>query len=160
MPTDPIRPTDDAARALAKGLLAGARHAALAVRHPETGAPHVTRIAFGLTPDGQPMTLISALSTHTTALAADPVCSLLVGEAPARGDPLAFPRLTLSAIARRIARTDDEHALLRGHYLRSHPKAKLYVDFADFGFVTFKITEAALNGGFGKAFRLTEQDLA
>ena len=160
MATDPIRPTDDAARALARGLLRGARYAALAVRHPENGAPYVSRIALGLTPDGQPMTLISSLATHTAALAADPACSLLVGEPPARGDPLAFPRLTLSATARFIARTDPAHAALRDHYLQTHPKAKLYADFADFSFATFDVTEAALNGGFGKAYILTARDLA
>ena len=47
-PVNPIRPTDDDARALARALLSGARHAALAVLHPDTGAPFVSRIALGL----------------------------------------------------------------------------------------------------------------
>lgn len=159
MATSPIRPTDDQARSLARSLIAGARHAALAALHPETGLPHVSRIALGQAPDGQPMTLISALALHNAALRANPACSLLVGEPPARGDPLAFPRLTLTATAQFIDRATSEHDSLRRHYLATHPKAKLYADFADFSFVTFAVTAAALNGGFGKAYNLAPGDL-
>ena len=159
MALDPIRPTDDDARALAHGILADARHAALAVLHPATGQPHVSRIAIGRTPEGQPMTLISALALHTAALRANPAASLLLGDPPAKGDPLAFARLTLTATARFVDRAAPGHAALRAHYLASHPKSKLYADFADFSFVTFEVTEAALNGGFGKAYNLTPVDL-
>ena len=159
MAQSPIRPTDDQARALARDLLANARHAALAVLHPDTGAPFVSRIALGLTPQGQPMTLISSLALHTRALRAAPGCSLLVGNPPAKGDPLAFPRLTVTATARFIDRAAADHAALRAHYLASHPKSKLYADFADFSFVAFAPISAALNGGFGKAYDLTPDDL-
>lgn len=159
MARSPIRPTNDAARELARGLLANARYAALAVLHPETGAPFVSRAALGLTPYGQPMTLISTLSLHTRALHGNPLCSLLVGEPPTKGDPLAFPRLTLSAQARFVVRPSDEHESLRDHYLQSHPKSALYVDFGDFNFVVFEALSAALNGGFGKAYDLLPSDL-
>ncbi len=159
MAINPIRPTDDAARALARDLIGTARFAALAVLHPDTGAPHVTRIALGQTPDGQPMTLISSLSLHTRALRVNPTCALLIGEPPAKGDPLAFPRLTVTAEADFIDRDLPRHALLRDHYLATHPKSKLYADFADFSFVVFEITGAALNGGFGKAYTLTPDEL-
>ncbi|MFC2968812.1 HugZ family pyridoxamine 5'-phosphate oxidase [Acidimangrovimonas pyrenivorans] len=158
--TSPLRPTDDEARALARSLLAGARHAALAVTDPETGAPHVSRIALGLTPEGIPLSLISTLARHTRALAADPRAALLVGEPGQKGDPLTHPRLSVSALARFVPRDGAEHARLRAHYLAGHPKAGLYADFADFSFVTFAPTGAALNGGFGKAYRLTPADLA
>ena len=155
----PIRPTDDEARNLARSLIAKARHAALGTLHPDTGMPLVSRIALGRTPKGAPMTLISSLALHTSALRANPACSLLIGEPPAKGDPLAFPRLTLTATAAFIDRNTPHHGDLRQHYLATHPKAKLYVDFADFSFVTFDVTEAALNGGFGKAYHLTPDDL-
>lgn len=159
MPKSPIRPTDDQARALTRDLIGAARFAALAVLHPDTGAPHVSRIALGQAPDGQPMTLISSLALHTRALHANPTASLLIGEPPAKGDPLAFARLTLTATARFIDHSDPSHNGLRDHYLATHPKAKLYADFADFSFVIFVITHAALNGGFGKAYNLTPADL-
>lgn len=152
--TDPIRPTDDAARALARGLIDAARFAALGVLDPETGAPVVTRIALAPGPDGQPLTLISDLSSHTAALRANPACSLLVGEPGPKGDPLTHPRLTLLCQAE-----PADKAVLKEHYLRLYPKARLYFDFGDFGLVRFRIGSALLNGGFGQAYRLGPDDL-
>jgi putative heme iron utilization protein len=152
--TDPIRPTDDEARALARALIAEARFAALAVIDPETGAPMVTRIALVPGPDGAPLTLISTLSSHTAALAAHPVCSLLIGEPGAKGDPLTHPRLTLQARAE-----PADKAGLRDHYLSLYPKATLYYDFGDFGLTRFAPAAGLLNGGFGKAYRLSPADL-
>jgi len=156
----PIRPTDDEARALARSLIAGARFAALAVLTPGTGAPAVTRIALGLDAAGLPLTLISQLSAHTRALQANPRAGLLVGEPGPKGDPLTHPRLSLDTEAEFVDRTSPGHAALRALWLASHPKSKLYIDFADFSFVRFTPLGAALNGGFGKAFVLTPQDLA
>lgn len=156
---DPYRETDDEARALAHQLLSEASHAALAVTDPTTQSPSVTRIALATDPDGQAMSLISTLSSHTAALEANPLCALLVGEPGPKGDPLTHPRLTLHCRARIIARDAAEHASLRAHYLARRPKAKLYADFGDFRFVVFVLRDAFLNGGFGKAFRLTPQDL-
>jgi hypothetical protein len=158
-PVNPIRPTDDDARALARGLLADARYAALAVLHPDTGAPFVSRVALGQAPDGAPVTLISTLSLHTRALQADPRAAILVGEPGPKGDPLTHPRLTVQGRACFIDRADPTHAEIRERYLADHPKSKLYVDFADFSFVVFEVEGAALNGGFGKAYNLTPEDL-
>jgi putative heme iron utilization protein len=105
------------------------------------------------------MTLVSDLSAHTRALKANPAASLLLGEPGAKGDPLTHPRLTVQATARFVDRASDEHATLRTHYLASHPKAKLYADFADFSFVVFEVKGANLNGGFGKAYDLTASDI-
>lgn len=153
-PADPIRPTDDAARALARDLITRTRFAALGVLDPETGDPVVTRIALVPGPDHVPLTLISTLSTHTAALDANPACSVLIGEPGAKGDPLTHPRLTLQA----RAETADK-AALRAHYLGLYPKAQLYYDFGDFRLVRFRPISALLNGGFGKAFRLIPADL-
>lgn len=148
----PFRPVDDEARDLASGLLLET-HAALAVLD-DTGAPSVTRIAF-LWLDGAAYSLISTLSDHTQALDADPRCSLLLGVPGDRGDPLTHPRLTLSARAE-VA----DKSTLRDAYLKHRPKAQLYFDFTDFRVVRFAIQHGLLNGGFGKAFRLTPEDLA
>ena len=154
----PIRPTDAEARALARRLIAEARHGALAVLHPDSGAPHVTRIAVGTDPDGQPLTLISSLSLHTRALQAQPRACLLLGEPGPRGDPLTHPRLSLDIDAEFLPR-GALHERLRDHWLGQHPKARLYIDFADFAFVRLRPAGAALNGGFGKAYSLTAADL-
>lgn len=156
---NPIRPTDTEARSLARGLITQARFVALGVTDPDTGGPMVTRIAFGTAPDGQPLTLISDLSHHTRALKADPAASLLLGEPGPRGDPLTHPRVTLQARARFLRHGEAGYDELAAHYLRDHPKAKLYIGFADFSFVLFDVQGAYLNGGFGRAFVLTPQDM-
>lgn len=155
----PINPTDQDARKLAQSLMANARTAALAVLHPDTGAPTVSRIAIGRDPDGIPMSLVSTLSFHTRALDHDARASLLMGETGTKGDPLTHPRVTLSVTAKFIDRATDDHQRLRTHWLGLQPKAKLYVDFADFCFVRFVVSEAALNGGFGQAYILMPVDL-
>ncbi len=157
MKKDPFQPCNDEARAQAQGLLRDARTAALGVVLPETGAPHVSRIALAPGPDGRPLSLISDLSLHSRPLRENPRCALLVGEPPARGDAMAFARLSLAARAAFL--DEDEKAALRAPYLTAHPKARLYFDFADMRLVRFRLEGAALNGGFGRAFRLSADDL-
>ncbi|MEM6588706.1 MAG: pyridoxamine 5'-phosphate oxidase family protein [Pseudomonadota bacterium] len=157
---DPIRPTDDEARTLGRRLINDARFGAIAVTDPDTQSPSVTRIAVGTTPDGAPVTLISDLSSHTSALRANARCSLLLGEPGPKGDPLTHPRITLDCTAEFLLKGQEGYDAMRDHYLTNHPKSKLYIDFLDFNFVLFEVIDARLNGGFGKAFRLTPADLA
>jgi putative heme iron utilization protein len=153
-----LRETDDDARRLARTLLRGARSCALAVIEPESGAPFASRTLTGTDTDGAPVILVSALSVHTRALRRDSRASLLAGE-PGKGDPLAHPRLTVICEAEEISRESDAHAALRERFVRRHPKAKLYVDFPDFAFFRLMPLRAHLNGGFGKAFVLTGDDI-
>lgn len=152
-PAQTIRPTDDEARGMARDLLTRARFAALAVGLAD-GTPMVTRVAFGLSPEGAPLTLVSDLSAHTGALRASPACSLLLGEPGPKGDPLTHPRLTLQATARFVGKGEQGHDTLAAHYLTDHPKARIYI-----GFALFSVRAGHLNGGFGKAFRLTAADM-
>jgi putative heme iron utilization protein len=156
---DPVQPADDAARAQARDLLAGARFGTLAFVDAETGTPGISRIAVGLDENGVPVTLISALSAHHAALRHNPLAALMVGEPGPRGDPLTHPRLMIRVEAQFLVRSDPGHAALRDLWLATHPKAKLYVDFGDFGFARLVPQSAFLNGGFGRAVRLTPQDL-
>lgn len=153
-----LRDTDDEARRLARMLLRSARSASLAVLEPETGHPLASRVLTGLDIDGAPVILVSALSGHTRALRADPRSSLLAGE-PGKGDPLAHPRLTVITVAAEVERGTKEHARLRDRFVRRHPKAKLYVDFPDFTFFRLVPQRANLNGGFGRAYVLSAEDL-
>lgn len=150
---DPIRPTTEEARSLARRLLAEARHGALGVLDPESRGPLVTRVATGW--DGSAaLLLVSTLALHTRALRADPAASLLVGEPGPRGDPLTHPRLTLLG---RVEPADK--AAERPRWLAGHPKSALYYDFADFLLLRLVPSAAQLNGGFGQAFRLDQEDL-
>ncbi|MFD1328939.1 HugZ family pyridoxamine 5'-phosphate oxidase [Mycoplana ramosa] len=153
-----LRDTDDDARKLARVLLRSSRSAALAVLEPDTGVPYASRVLTGLDIDGAPVILVSALSVHTQALRRDPRASLLAGE-PGKGDPLAHPRLTIITQAGEVDRGSEQHARLRERFVRRHPKAKLYVDFPDFTFFRLVPLRANLNGGFGKAYVLTADDL-
>lgn len=158
-PKDPFQPLDDTSRALAHKLIAEAKSGALAVLNPETGVPSVTRVAMASDPQGTPISLVSAMATHTPALMADPRCSLMLGDPPAKGDPMAFPRLMLTCQARFMARTDPDFPTLRDHFLDQRPKSKIYIDLPDFQFVLFDVLSAMLNGGFGKAFKLSADDV-
>lgn len=155
---DPVQDADDEARALARSLLAAARHAALSWTDAD-GTPGISRIAFGLAPDGTPVTLVSGLAPHSAALRAHPACALMVGEPGAKGDPLTHPRLMVKARAEFLHPDDPARPALRAHWLDHHPKAKLYVDFADFAFARLVPVSALLNGGFARAFRLGPQEL-
>ncbi len=158
-PINPVQSADSASRAQAKALLNTATFAALAVIDPETQTPGISRIALGICPQGWPVTLISSLAAHRRALEANPAASLMVGEVGAKGDPLTHPRLMIRVRAGFIAADDPRRAALRDKWLHDHPKAKLYVDFADFAFCRLMPISAVLNGGFGRAFALTPDDL-
>lgn len=153
-----IRETDAQAIRLARTLIRTARYGAIAVLDPEDGTPLASRVAVATDLDGAPIILVSALSAHTGALAADPRCSLLVGE-PGKGDPLAYPRISVSCRAVRLERGTQDNARAERRYLNRHPKGKLYADFPDFSFFRLEPQGASLNGGFGKAYLLGRADL-
>ncbi|MES0882381.1 HugZ family protein [Roseibium sp. SCP14] len=157
-PNSLIRPTDDQARRMAKNLMRCARFGALAAIEAGTGHPLASRVAVATDLDGTPVILTSLLSGHTSAILSNPSCSLLVGE-PGKGDPLAHPRVSLFCNAVPIERRSSTHESIRRRYLARHPKAELYVDFGDFAFFRLEPSRASLNGGFGKAFELQQEDL-
>jgi putative heme iron utilization protein len=153
-----IRPTDAASLKLAHRLVRAARFGALSVFEPETGHPFASRVLVGTDVDGVPVILTSMLATHTRALISDPRCALLLGE-PGRGDPLAWPRITVLCDAERLARGSESDSCTRSRFLRRHPKAGLYADFPDFSFFRLVPKSASLNGGFGRAYIISANDL-
>ncbi len=157
-PKDVLRPTDAEAIRLAKTLLRSARYGALAVLDPQSGTPMASRVAVATDHDGAPLILVSSLSGHTGGLVADARCSLLLGE-PGKGDPLAHPRITIACHAEKIAGDDPRHGRIKWRFLTRNPKSKLYADFPDFSFFRLQPQSASLNGGFGKAYALSAQDL-
>ncbi len=158
--TNPIRETTDEARAQARGLLENAQFASIAVLEPDTGFPLVSRIAVAMEKDGSPFFLASDLSGHSKALAVDNRASILCGEPLGKGDPLAFARVTIIGRVEKLSRNEEAHAARRAFWLKKHPKAALYIDFGDFAFYRMKVERVALNGGFGKAFEMTGEDIA
>ena len=153
-----LRETDAEAVRLARTLLRTARHAALAVLDPSTGAPMASRVGMATDQDGAPLLLVSQLSAHTGALLADPRASLLLGE-PGKGDPLAHPRLTLACRAAELAAGTDARSRAARRFLNRNPKARLYADLPDFRYFRLGPLEGSLVGGFGKAYRLGPAEL-
>lgn len=84
----------------------------------------------------------------------------MLGEPPLKGDPLAFPRLMVEVTARFLDKASAEGQAAQAAYLTHQPKAALYIGFADFHLVALQPEGALLNGGFGKAWRLSPPDLA
>ncbi len=156
MANSPVDPEAARAEAIAdaKRLLRTARTAALATLDPASGAPLTTLVGVASDFDGAPLFLMSTLARHTRHLAADPRASVLMTENSERGDPLNHPRLTLNG---RIDRVESPG--VRARYLQRNPKAKLYVDFADFAFFRLAIDNVHFNGGFGRADALAPPDI-
>lgn len=155
--SEPIRPTDETARVLARGLLRSARSGALATLGAD-GHPSASLVSLATDIDGTPLILISGLAAHTANLLADERASLLLSPG-GKGDPLAHARITLKLVARRVAHDGEEAARIRRRFLARQPKAALYVDFGDFSFFALQIAAASLNGGFGKAYELVPADM-
>lgn len=155
---DAHRTADAEATAQARAILQGARDAVLAVADAQ-GWPMVSRIALQTDADGQPLAMLSGLALHTAALCADPRAALLVDEdrAGARGMALTRARLSLQVEARIVAPEDGQD--LRRAWLDRDPKAAVYARLPDFRFWRLQIRGGLLNAGFGRAFRLTAQDL-
>ncbi|KRW93971.1 HugZ family protein [Paracoccus sp. MKU1] len=155
MKMDPIRETTDEARALARQLLEGARHASLGTLDPETGVPLVTRIALQTDADGAPLALLSGLAAHTRALATDPRAGLLVTADAAKGDAMTHARLSI--LGRAVPAEPDDGR--RARWLEHDPKARVYLDLPDFRFWRIEPLSGLLNAGFGQAFRLLPPDM-
>lgn len=146
IPRDPRQPADFDPVSLGRHLLRAIRVGALGTLDAPSGFPITTLTSVATDLDGAPILLVSALSHHTKNLKVDSRCSLLLSEG-GRGDPLAHPRLTLTAEARL---SDDP--VIRRRFLARHPKARLYVDFPDFAFYRLEPIRMMLNGGFARAF--------
>ena len=155
---DPVRKTDEEALTLARKLLNETKYASLAVNDIASEFPLVSRIAACFS-DGTGLFFAgSDLSLHSKCLVRDAKCSLMIGE-PGKGDGLAYARMTLVGTTARMPNEHEERTKFRQVFLKTHPKAELYIDFGDFGFYPIDLERAYLNGGFGKAYHLEKEDL-
>ena len=130
----------------AKRLIRSVRAGALSTLTPD-GDPFTTLTTVATMPDGDPILLVSKLAAHTGHLERDGRCSILLAET-GRGDPLAYPRLTLVGTAAPAAGRTETAAR---RFLARNPKAKLYAGFPDFAFWIVAMRSAHLNGGFARA---------
>jgi heme iron utilization protein len=145
-------------KAVAKELLRATRAGTLATIDRNTGHPFASLVNVATDSDGAPLILVSRLATHTANLEADPRASLLLATS-GKGDPLAYPRLTVLGEFTHIARDAADEARLRRRFLARHPKSELYAGFADFSFWRLNAVSAHLNGGFARAADLKASDV-
>lgn len=157
-PVKVIRDTDADSIRLGKTLIRTARFGAIAALDPADGSPIVSRVGVATDLDGTPIILVSMLAAHTRAILADARCSLLLGE-PGKGDALAHPRISLACEAIKVDPQGADAERIRRRYLNRNPKASLYVGLGDFHFFRLRIQSASLNGGFGRAYQLTADEL-
>jgi hypothetical protein len=145
----------DAAAPLARRLIRTARDAALGSLDPG-GGPHVSHVAAATLADGSPVLLVSDLAIHTQNLKRDRRASLLfVGEGSEGADTNTRPRISLLGHVEPAA----DRAVARDRFLRRHPDAALYVDFADFHLMRFAVETAHLVAGFGRIIDLLPESL-
>jgi putative heme iron utilization protein len=143
---------------IAKALLRMTRAAALATVDRNTGHPFGSLVNVATDVDGSPLILISRLATHTANLEKDARASLLLASA-GKGDPLAYPRLTVLGSFMPVDRQDASEPRLRRRFLARHPKSELYAGFADFSFWRLGVVSAHLNAGFARAADLKAEGL-
>lgn len=143
---------DEAAAArAARRLIHCARDAALGSLDAD-GAPNVSHIATATMVDGHPVVLMSDLAVHTRNVRRDARASILFVAPGGGGDDTgARARVTLSG---RVAPLEDRQAA-RERFLRRHPDAAGYVDFADMHLMQFVPERAYLVAGFGRIVTLS-----
>jgi heme iron utilization protein len=138
----------------ARKLLRAARSGTLATA-ADGGQPFASLVTPACAPDLSLLLLLSNLSEHTRHLRAEPRCSLLVCGAAEGANPQTSPRVTVTGMAE-VA--DD--AALKARYLAVHPYALLYADFGDFHLWRIRPMSALFVGGFARAVRLRQAELA
>jgi heme iron utilization protein len=145
-------------KSVAKSLLRSTRAGALATIDRNTGHPFASLVNVATDVEGAPLILVSRLSTHTANLEQDARASLLLAST-GKGDPLAYPRLTVLGTFIQVERGSAEEPRIRRRFLARHPKSELYAGFADFSFWRLDAVSAHLNGGFARAADLKAADV-
>jgi len=142
----------------AKKLLREGRSGALATLMTGSGDPYCSLVNVATAADGAPLLLLSTLALHTKNILADARASLMLDERNSfkilDGDPLEGARVMLMGT---LVASGEANA--RTAYLRRHPEAEMFADFADFSFYRMAISRAHLVAGFGRIVDLAAKDI-
>jgi heme iron utilization protein len=137
----------------AKKLVREGRSGALATLVAGSGDPYCSLVNVATSIDGAPLLLLSKLALHTKNLLADARVSLMLDERK-EGDPLECARVMLMGTC-----ANDSDLLSGPAYLRRHPEAEMFANFADFGLYRMEVARAHLVAGFGRIVDLKPQDV-
>jgi heme iron utilization protein len=135
----------------ARKLLRAARSATMATS--TAGQPFASLVTPACAPDLAILLLLSELSEHTRHLRADPRCSVLACGVAEGVNPQTTPRVSVTGVAELVA-----DAALKARFLRVHPYAARYADFADFALWRVHPRGGLYVGGFARAARLRAAD--
>jgi heme iron utilization protein len=119
------------------------------------GQPFASLVTPACAPDLSVLLLLSSLSEHTRHLVADPRCSILVCGPATSSNPQTAPRVTVTGVAEQV-----QDPSLKARFLAVHPYASLYADFGDFGLWRIAPAAALYVGGFARAHRVSQRELA
>ena len=142
--------------ALARRLVRMGLKASLATVDGE-GAPFVSLVLTATDWAGAPVLLLSRLAQHTRNLERDQRASLLFEDAVNAGHPLDRARVSLQAVAERLAEPDADG--VGDRFLRRHEDARGYASFADFSFWRMRPMGAHLVAGFARIHSLAREDM-
>lgn len=138
-------PEDKAA--LVRRLIRGGATAVLGTAVRDSGWPYASLVLTACDHGAAPIVLVSKLAEHTSNIAADDRVSLLFDGTEGLEHRLTGPRASVQG---RAIPTQDGGC--RDRFLRRHPEAAEYVDFADFGFFRIAVERAHLVAGFGRVY--------
>jgi putative heme iron utilization protein len=132
-----------------RDLLARERHGVLSTAHAKHGGwPFGSIAPYALTPEGDPVLLLSSIAEHTKNLLADPRASLLVADSAAAEDPLAGARATLLG---RAMRPEGAPLLVaRQAYLDRFPDVEDRLEAHDFVLHVLRVERIRWIAGFGE----------
>ncbi len=107
--------------------------------------PYASLVMVAADLDASPLLFLSTLAVHSRNLERDPRMALLLDGTEGLENPLAGERATLLGVCERTS-----CPRLRSRYLRYHPDAARYADFADFHLCRLRLERAHLVAGFGR----------
>jgi hypothetical protein len=130
----------------ARDLTKAARYGILCSLIPDDGYPFGSLAEVMPLEDGDLILFLSELAEHRRYLAADSRASVVI--APHIHDPraMASPRVTLVGRCELI----EDRDRYASSYVRLHPTAASYINFADFQFFRFHVERARYIAGFGQ----------
>jgi putative heme iron utilization protein len=157
---DPVQVPDERALAELAALIRDHRQAVLATL--DAGAPYVAMLAYVPEPDFSACLIhLSDLAAHKRHLRADPHCALLIFEPDdGRREILQHRRVSIACRGEIVPKHGPEYEAGRERYLAALPMHRLMFGLTDFDLVRLVPVQGLLNAGFGRAFRLTPDDLA
>ena len=125
------------------------------------GAPFVSMVPYAIAANGSGFIVhVSGLAAHTKDILADARVSMLVAEAEGGGkSPLALARVSVQAMAERVASDSSRLPEFSAAYLARFPDAEQLFGFADFSIFLIRPVSARFVGGFAQAHSLSAESL-